>query len=73
VVRSNGCVMSQRPAHNAETSTSHVAPSAPFATASQLEQGQRRPGVSQTLLFEAQAEQAQWQEFRVHDTPSTPP
>jgi hypothetical protein len=32
-----------------------------------LEQGLRRPGVPHTLLDEAWAEQALWQEFHAHD------
>jgi DNA polymerase III psi subunit len=59
--------MSQRLAHGTEASTSRAAPLAPDAATSQLEQRLHHPGVLQTLLDEAQAEQALWQEFRVHD------
>jgi hypothetical protein len=60
--------MSQLPTHDTEASTFHVEPPAPDAAASQLELGPRRPGVPQTFLDEAQAEQELWQEFRAHDT-----
>jgi hypothetical protein len=58
VVWSNSYVMSQRPAHDTEASTSRATPSAPVITDSQLEQEQRHPGVPRTLLDEAQAEQS---------------
>jgi hypothetical protein len=65
-VRSDGCVMSQRPTHDTEESTSRVVPPAPDAAVSELEQGLRRPEVLRTLHDEAQAEQALWQEFCAH-------
>jgi hypothetical protein len=58
VVRSDGCVMSWRSGRDAEASTSRAAPPASDATTTQLEQGLRCLGVPQTLLDEAQAEQA---------------
>jgi hypothetical protein len=59
-------MMSQRPKHDAEASTSRTAPPVPDVAVSQLEQGLRRPGVPRVLLDEVQAEQALWQEFREH-------
>jgi hypothetical protein len=64
VVWSDGYVMSQRPAHNTEASTSCIMPLAPDATVSQLEQGRCHPGVLHALFDEAQADQALWQKFR---------
>jgi hypothetical protein len=58
VVRSNDYVMSQRPEHDAEASTSRTAPPAADVAVSQPEQGLRAPGVPHALLDEAQAEQA---------------
>jgi hypothetical protein len=68
VKRVDGCVMSQRPAHDAEASTSRAALPALGVVDSQPEQGQRHHGVLRALLDEAQAEQALWQEFRDHGT-----
>jgi hypothetical protein len=59
--------MPQRGVYDAEELTSRAAPLAPDATASQLEQGLRRPGVPRALFDEAQAEQVLWQEFRAHN------
>jgi hypothetical protein len=61
-------MMSQCLAHDAEASTSRAAPPVPDIAVSQLEQGLCRPGVSCSLLDEAQAEQALWQEFCDHST-----
>jgi hypothetical protein len=55
--------MSQRPAHDAEASTSRVAPPVSKVAASQLEQGLHRLGVPPALFDEAQA---LWQEFCDH-------
>jgi hypothetical protein len=60
VVRSDGCMMSQCLAYDAEASMSRAAPPVPDVVVSQLEQGLCRPGVSCSLLDEAQAEQALW-------------
>jgi hypothetical protein len=68
VVRSDGCMMSQRPAHDTEASTSRAAPPVPDVAVSQLEQGLCRPVVSRALLDEAQAEQALRQELCDHST-----
>jgi hypothetical protein len=66
VMREDGCVMSQCPAHDTEVSTSHAAPPASDVAVSHPEQGLRRPGVPPAHFDEAQAEQALWQEFRDH-------
>jgi hypothetical protein len=55
VMREDGCVMSQRPVHDAEASTSRIAPPVSNVAASQLEQGLHRPGVPPALFDEAQA------------------
>jgi hypothetical protein len=56
VVRYDGCVMSQRPTHDAGVSTSRAAPPAPDTDASQLEQGLHRLGVPHALFDKAQTE-----------------
>jgi hypothetical protein len=53
VMRSDGRVMSQRPAHDAEASTSRAALPALDVVISRPEQGLRRPGVPRVLLDEA--------------------
>jgi hypothetical protein len=58
VVRSDGCVMLQWPTHDAEASTSRNVPPASDTAPSRLE----------SLLTEARAGKALWQEFRAHDT-----
>jgi hypothetical protein len=55
VMREDGCVMSQRPAHDTEASTSHTAPPAPDVTVMHLEQGLRRADVPPAHFNEAQA------------------
>jgi hypothetical protein len=67
VMREDGCVMSQRPAHDAEASTSHVAPPAPDVAVAHWEQGLRRADAPSAHFNEDEAEQALWQEFRDHD------
>jgi hypothetical protein len=52
----NGCVMSQRPAHNAEASTSHAAPSTSDVAVSHPEQGLRLPGAPPAHFDEARAD-----------------
>jgi hypothetical protein len=66
VVRLDGCVMSQLPAHDAEASTSRVVPPVSDVAPSRLEQELHQPGVPQSLLDETRAERVLWQEFRAH-------
>jgi hypothetical protein len=68
VMREDGCVMSQRPTHDAEVSMSRVAPLASDVIVAQPERELHHSGAPRALLDEAQAEQALWQEFRDHDT-----
>jgi hypothetical protein len=56
VMRKDGCVMSQGPAHDAEASTSHAAPPAPDVVVSHPELELRRAGASPIHFDEAQAE-----------------
>jgi hypothetical protein len=56
VVWSDGCVMSQRPVHDIEASTSRATPPASDATPSRLELELHRPRVPQGLLDESRAE-----------------
>jgi hypothetical protein len=67
VIQEDGCVMSQRPTHDTEASTSHVAPLASDIVVSHPERGPRRPSASPTYFNEAQAEQALCQECCDHD------
>jgi hypothetical protein len=67
VMREDGCVMSQRLAHDAEASTSHAAPTAPNVIVAHPEQGLRRADAPSAHFNEAQAEKALWQEFHDHD------
>jgi hypothetical protein len=67
-MREDGCVMSQRPAHDAEASTSHAAPPARDVAVAHPKRGLRRVDALPTHFDEAQAEQALWQEFRDYDT-----
>jgi hypothetical protein len=62
-MREDGCVMSQRPAHDAKASTSHAAPPAPDVAVVHPEWGLRRADALPAHFDEAQAEQALWQEF----------
>jgi hypothetical protein len=66
VMWEGGCVMSPRPAHDAEASTSHAAPLAPDVAVACPEQGLHRADAPPAHFKEAQAEQALWQEFRDH-------
>lgn len=68
MVRYDGRILSQRPVHDAEASTSRTAPPASDATPSRLEEELRHPGVPQSLPDEARAERVLWQEFRAHVT-----
>jgi hypothetical protein len=67
-MREDGCVMSQRPAHDAEASTSHAAPPARDVAVAHPKRGLRRVDAPPTHFDEAQAEQVLWQEFRDYDT-----
>jgi hypothetical protein len=66
VMREDGCVMSQHPAHDAEVLMSRVVSLALDVIVSQPGQGLRRPGAPPALFDEAQAEQVLWQEFHDH-------
>jgi hypothetical protein len=65
-MREDGCVMSQRLAHDAEASTSHAALPAPDVVVTHPEQGLCRADAPPAHFNEAQAEQALWQEFWDH-------
>jgi hypothetical protein len=54
-MREDGCVMSQRPPHGAEASTSRATPPAPDVAVAQLEQELRRADAPPTHFNEAQA------------------
>jgi hypothetical protein len=60
--------MSQRPAHDAEASSSCAVLPALDAAVAHLERDLGRGGAPPTHFDEAQAEQALWQEFRDHGT-----
>jgi hypothetical protein len=66
VMREDGCVMSGRPTHGAEASSSCAALPASDGTATRPEQERERFNVPPAHFREAQAEQALWQEFRDH-------
>jgi hypothetical protein len=55
-MREDDCVMSQRPAHDAEASTSRATPTAPDVAVGHLEQEDASPA----HFDEAQADQALW-------------
>jgi hypothetical protein len=57
VIREDGCVMSQHPAHDAEASTSRASLPAFDVAAAQPEQEPHRSGAPRASLDEAQAEQ----------------
>jgi hypothetical protein len=67
VMREDGYVMSQRPAHDAEASISHTATPALDVAVAHTEQGLRRADAPPTHFNKDQAKQAFWQEFRDHD------
>jgi hypothetical protein len=56
VMRENDCVISQRPTHDVEVSTSQTAPPVPDIAAAPLEQELRRAVASPAHFDEAQAE-----------------
>jgi hypothetical protein len=55
-MREEDCVMSQRPAHDAEALTSHAAPPAPDVAVAHPEQGLRRADAPPAHFNEAQDE-----------------
>jgi hypothetical protein len=59
--------MSQRPAHDAEASTSHAAPPTSDIAVLHPEQGLCRLGAAPAHFNEAHVEKALWQEFHNHD------
>jgi hypothetical protein len=66
VMREDSCMMSGRPTHGAEASSSSAALPASDDTAACPEQERERVDAPPTHFSEAQAEQALWQEFRDH-------
>jgi hypothetical protein len=64
VLREDGYVMSQRPTHDVEASSSRVVLPAPDVVVAHPEQEWGHTGAPPTHFDEAQAEQALWQEFR---------
>jgi hypothetical protein len=56
----DGCVMSQRPAHDAEASSSQAVLPAPDAVVAHPERERGHAGVPLAHFDEAQAEQALW-------------
>jgi hypothetical protein len=67
VMREDGCVMSGRPAHGVEASSSRAALLASGGTAAHSELEEERVDTPSTHFNEAQDEQALWEEFRGHD------
>jgi hypothetical protein len=66
MMREDSYVMSGRPTHCAEASSSSAALPASDGTAAHLEQERERVNAPSAHFSEAQAEQALWQEFRDH-------
>jgi hypothetical protein len=66
-MREDDCVMSGRPAHGAEASSSRAALPASDGIVARLEQEQEHINVSPAHFANAQVEQALCQEFRNHD------
>jgi hypothetical protein len=64
VMREDSCMMSQRPAHDAEASTSRAAPPAFDVAVVHPKQELRCAGALPAHFDEAQSEQALWKEFR---------
>jgi hypothetical protein len=64
VMREDGCVMSQRPAHNVDASTSHAALPFPDIIVAHPEQVLGRAGAPPTHFDDARAAQELWQEFQ---------
>jgi hypothetical protein len=67
VMREDGCVMPRKPTHGAKASSSRAGIPAPDATVARLEQEREPASAAPAHFNEAQAEQALWQEFCVHD------
>jgi hypothetical protein len=65
-MQEDGCMMPQRPAHDAEASSSRAVLPAPDAVVTRPEQDQGLVGAPPIHFDKAQAEQALWQEFRDH-------
>jgi hypothetical protein len=65
-MREDDCVMSGRPVHGAEASSSRAAPPALDGTATRPEQERELVDAPPAHFADAQAEQALWQEFRDH-------
>jgi hypothetical protein len=59
-MREDGCVMSRRPTHDTEASSSHAALPTPYGTAARPEQEREHASVPPAYFSEAQAEQALW-------------
>jgi hypothetical protein len=66
-MREDGCVMPQRPVHDAEASSSRAILPAPNVVVAHPEQERGHAGAPPAHFDEAQAEQALWKEFRDHD------
>jgi hypothetical protein len=66
VRREDDCVMSGRPTHSAEASSSRAALLASDGTAARPEQERERVNAPPAHFSEAQAVQVLWQEFRDH-------
>jgi hypothetical protein len=66
-MREDDCVMSQRPVHDAEASSSHAVLPAPDAVVAHPEWERGHTGAPPAHFDEAQAEQALWQEFQDHN------
>jgi hypothetical protein len=66
VMRDDDCMMSGRPAHGAEASSSRVTLPASDGIAEHPEQERERVNAPPAHFADAQAEQALWQEFRDH-------
>jgi hypothetical protein len=62
-MQEDGCVMSQRPAHDAEASSSRAVLPAPDVIVARPKQECGHAGAPLAHFDEAQAEQALWQEF----------
>jgi hypothetical protein len=60
VMWEDGCVMSRRPAHDAEASSSRAVLPTPDVTVTHPERGLGRAGAPTAHFNEAQAEQALW-------------
>jgi hypothetical protein len=66
VTREDNCMMSSRPTHGAEASSSRASLPASDTTVARLEQERERVSAPPVHFSEAQDEQALWQEFHDH-------